>query len=510
MAPPSAATTAPGPGSRTVPLAFAAAIFLIHMAFSGGFGFHHDELYFVACGERFAFGYVDQPPLVPWIAALCRWLLGESLRGLRLFPALAGAGAVYVTGLLAARLGGGRLAQGLACLAMLIAPAYLRSQNMLSIPAFEPLLWTLCSYLVVRALQEVRPRLWLGAGLVAGAGLMTKHTMAFYLAGLAVGLLATAQRRQLARPWPWAGAGLALLLFLPNLIWQAAHGWPTLEWLGLLNARVMRRIPAGEFLAGQVIYLHPLTLPLWLAGLWFLLGSARGRPFRFLGWIYLVVLGTLLATGGKIYYLAPAYPPLLAGGAVLLETALARPGRAWARAAIPAILAAGGLLMAPVSLPILPITTTDRFIQAASFGALKNSYEVTADLHDQFGWQELVALTADAWETLAPEERERAIILAADRGAASAIDFFGPALGLPPARSGVLSYHLWGYGDEPVDVLVTVGFGRETLDKISGNVTEVGVFTHPHVNPWRNNELVAVCRPPTMAMERLWPQLKRW
>lgn len=172
---------------RSIPLAFAVAAFLLHMVFGGSFGYHHDEMYFVACGERLAFGYVDQPPLVPWVAALSRALFGDSLRGLRFFPALAGAAAIFLTGILTRRLGGGRFAQLVACLAMLIAPVYLRSQNLLSIPAFEPFFWVLASILLVRIIQEDRPNLWLALGAVAGLGLMTKHTMLFYGAGLVVG-----------------------------------------------------------------------------------------------------------------------------------------------------------------------------------------------------------------------------------------------------------------------------------------------------------------------------------
>ena len=497
-------------GDLAVLAALSAFLFALHAAFGGGFGYHHDELYFVACGERFALGYVDQPPLVPWLAALSRWLFGESLRGLRFFPAVAGAAGLFLTGLLARRLGAGRFGQIVASLGYLIAPVFLRSQNLLAIPAFEPLFWAGCSYLVVRIIQEDRPRLWLAVGALAGAGLMNKHTMLFYGAGLVAGLLLTPHRRQLRTFWPWLGGAAALVIFLPNLVWQAQNGWPTLQFLKGINVRVMGAIPLTEFLVGQVLYMHPFNLVVWGAGLIFFFGMAAGKPYRLLGWIYVAVLVLLIAAKSKIYYLGPAYPMLLAGGGVALERLAGRRRWGWLRPALPALLLFAGVSFAPVALPILPIDATDRFVKVATFGAVKNSYELTADLHDQFGWEELVALAARGWESLSEDEKRRAIILADDRGAAAAIDFFGHRHDLPPARSGVLSYWLWGWGDGPADIVVGVGFRRRTLDQFCGDVTEIATFTDARVNPWRNNQLVAVCREPKLSIAELWPQLKRW
>ncbi|MFH1998302.1 MAG: glycosyltransferase family 39 protein [Planctomycetota bacterium] len=483
--------------------------FLLHMVFNNGYGFHHDEMYFVACGERFAFGYVDQPPLVPWIAVLSRNLFDGSLRGMRLLPALFHAATILLTGLLARRLGGGRFAQRVSCIAVLIAPVYLRTGNLLCIPGFEPFYWVLCSYLIVRLIQEERPRLWLFAGLVAGVGLMTKHTMLFYLGGLGLGLLMTSLRKQLKSPWLWAGAGVAFLVLLPNLIWQMQNDWVTLKWLSGLNKNVMSRISTIEFLLGQILYLHPFNLPVWLAGLGYFFFSGAAKPYRFLGWIFVVVFAFLLVVNSKIYYLAPAFPMLLAGGGIVTEKFMRYGIKKRLRPAVPAVLVLGGALLAPVSLPILPIETTDAYIQVVTLGAIENSYEVTEDLHDQFGWEELVSQVAEAYDSLSLQEKGRCIILAADRGAASAIDYFGKARGLPPARCWILNYALWGYGGEPVDVIVSVGLSRETLDRFVNHVEEISVFTNEHVNPWRNNQLIAVCRDLMAPFSMIWPQLVR-
>lgn len=497
--------------SKDEAMIFLAALigFLLHMACNGGYGYHHDEMYFVACGERFAFGYIDQPPLVPWIAALSRELFDGSLRGLRFLPALFHAASILLTGLLARRLGGGRFAQSLACITVLIAPVYLRTGNLLCIPAFEPFYWVLCSYLIVRIIQEDRPKLWLWVGLAAGLGLMTKHTMLFYVAGLGAGLVITSQRRLLKSPWLWAGAGVALLILLPNLIWQMQNDWLTLRWLRGLNESVMSRISPAEFLLGQILYLHPFNLPIWLAGLAYFLFSPSARPYRFLGWIFIAVFTFLLIANSKVYYLAPAYPTLLAGGGIVVEHFMKEGVRRRWRPAVPILLVLGGVLLAPVSLPVLPIDTTDEYIQVVTLGALENSYEVTMDLHDQFGWEELVGQVAEAYHGLSSGEKEHCIILTADRGVASAIDYFGKTRDLPPARCWDLNYGLWGYGGEPVDVIVSVGLSRKTLDRFVNDVEEVSVFTHEHVNQWRNDQLIAICRNLMVPFEKIWVQLVR-
>jgi len=257
---------------------------LIHLPVLTRYGYHHDEFYFIACGRHLSFGYVDHPPIVPWIARLAESLSGQSLFGLRTFSLLAGVVVILLTGLLAKRLGGGRFAQATACLSVIVAPVFLRTDNMFCIPAFEQPLWILCCYLLVRIVQERKPRLWIWFGLTAGLGLMVKHSMLFFGFGVAAALILTEQRRQFRSPWLYAGAGTAVLVFLPNLVWQAANGWPTVVFLRHLNQGTMSGISLLQFVSGQVLYLGPVTAPIWIAGLVYYF-SESGRPYRFLGWI---------------------------------------------------------------------------------------------------------------------------------------------------------------------------------------------------------------------------------
>lgn len=487
--------------------AFAALKLVLHLMFIRWYGYHHDELYFLACGHHLAFGYVDHPPFTPWMAALSDALFGQSLSGLRFFPALAGAGAVFVTGLLTRRMGGGRFAQAAACLAMIGAPVFLRTGNVLTIPSFETFFWVLCAYLAVRIVQDDNPKLWLWVGLVAGIGLMNKHTMAFFGFGLVVGLLLTPHRKHLKSPWLYAGGVVALLIFLPNLIWQMQHDWLTVQFIRHLNANVMSDISRPQFVLGQLLYLHPFFAPMWIVGLVFLMFREAGKPFRILGWVYVSVFVVLFIVKSKIYYLAPAYPVLFAAGAMAFERFAEKPGRAWIRPATLVVLSLGGVLFAPVALPMLSIEATDRYINAITFGALGNVYELTGDLHGQFGWAERVAGVAEVCAEVPEPERARTVIFTDGYGTAGAIDYFGVAYGLPKVICPHMTYHVWGTGDGPIDTVVAAGVSRRRLEQFFDEVGETRVFQLERVNPWDKEFPVTICRKPKKPIEEIWPEL---
>ncbi len=493
----------------SVPGLLAAFKVALHIPFLHRYGYHHDELYFLACGHHLAWGYVDHPPVVPWLARLSDVLFGPWLPGLRLSATIAGAATVFLTATLARRLGGGRLAQLLAGLAVLVAPVYLRTGNLLCIPAFEPLVWVGAALLLVTIIAEDHPRYWLWFGLVAGIGLLIKHSTLFLGFGVLVALLATPARRHLRSPWLYAGGALALLVFLPNLAWQSVHGWPTVEFVRGLNTQVMTGIPPLLFLLGQVVYLNPVTAPLWVLGLVFFFRPA-GRPWRALGWLYLSVLLLLILAKSKIYYLAPAYPALLAGGGVALEK-WAGPRRARLAGAVSVgLLLAGGVLAAPLSLPILPIEATDRYVRAFTFGAADKVYELTGDLHGMFGWHERVEAVASVWKGLTDEERGHAAVFSGWYGPAAAVDYFGPAYGLPPAFSGHMSYFLWGPPPREVNTWLVVSVPERDLVPYFEEIAVGAEIELSDVNPWERRFVVRLCRRPRVDLREAWPRLRRW
>jgi 4-amino-4-deoxy-L-arabinose transferase-like glycosyltransferase len=493
-----------------VPEVMALVKLVLHLPVLNRYGFHHDELYFVACGDHLSFGYVDHAPLVPWIARVATTLFGDSLVGLRIFATLAGALTIFLIGMLASRMGGGRFAQTLACLAWLVAPVSLRTGNMLAIPSFEPLFWVACAWVLVRIADEDNPRLWPWLGLIAGGGLLNKHSMLFFGFGLAVGMLATPLRRHLRTPWPWMGGGVALLLFLPNIVWQVQNGWPTASFLRNLNETVMAGVSKIQFVAGQLLYLNPFAAFVWIWGLVFLLSRA-GKPYRVLGMIWLSVFLLLLATDSKIYYLSPAYPSIIAAGGVAIERwSAAVRQRERLKPVFVALLLVGGILFAPLSLPYLSIQNTDRFVERVTFGTMGNVYELTGDLHGMFGWPERVETVAEVWAQVPPAGRPRTLLFAAGYGNAGAIDLLGRRHGLPRAVSLHNSYWMWGLPEGPIDTVIAVGFPAETLERIWKEVQVVRSVELQNVDPSDTPFHVAICRKPRIPLNDLWARNRPW
>ena len=487
---------------------------VVHIRTIRGYGYFRDEFYYVACGRHLDWGYVDHPPFVALVAWIVSDTLGDSLVALRLLPALAGALVVLLTGLMARRLGGGRFAQALACLAVTVAPASLWLHHIFSMNAFEQVFWALGAYLVLRILQDDDPRLWLAFGLLAGLGLQNKHSMLFFGFGIAAGLLLTPARKHLRSPWLWAGGAIALLVFLPNLVWQVQHGWPTLEFMRNAQERKITPLPALTFLQAQLLQMQPLSAPLWLAGLGFLVLSARGRRYAALGWAFLAILAVFLAQRAKPYYLAPAYPMLFAAGAVAAEGLAARRGWAWLRPAALVLLALGGAATAPFAIPALPVDAYVGYAQSLGVKpgtderhALRRLPQFFADM---FGWPEMVAEVARAWQELTPEERARTVIFASNYGEAGAIDLLGRRYGLPPTRSGHNSYWLWGPGSDPGPdwIVLTVGESREDVEKTFGDVREVGRTRCAECMPYEDARPIYLGRQPRLGLREVWPLVK--
>jgi hypothetical protein len=502
-------------GGLAIVLAIALGRLVLHLATASRYGYFGDELYFLACGEHLDWGYVDQPPLVGVVAWLVRKTLGTSLLAVRLPSALAGSALVVLAGLLARELGGGRFAMALSAAATAFALVFVAMSYLFTMNAFEPLFWTGCAYLLARIMRTGNERLWPWFGLVAGLGLQNKYSMAVYGAGLAAGVLLTPARRMLAGPWIWLGGLVAGLVFLPNVIWNVRHGWPFFELMRNLreSGRDVALSPL-EYLGHQVLIVNPATLPVWLAGLGFLLLAPRARPFRAIGWAYLATLATWLATHGKDYYLAPAYATLFAAGGVAIEGFTAEGPRRRLRPAIVLLLAASVPLF-PMVLPILPPE------QVAAYGrrigveppATEKAHARAALPHHfawQFGWDEMVAAVAAAYRALPPQEQARAAVIGNNYGESGAVDLLGRKHGLPLRALGVhQSYWLWGPGPPGKDVLIVLGDRPEALRRWCGDVQVAAELHHPLGAVWENGP-VLVCREPRMSLQEAWPQIKKW
>ena len=504
------------PLDRTVLLLLVVAKLIVHIPGLFRYGYFRDELYFLDLARHLDWGYVDCAPLVAMYARIAL-LLGGSLPALRLLPLVAGVAMVALTVVLARELGGGRFAQALAGGCALVAPIYLLIDGLMTMNAFEPLYWMGCAWLLARIVRTRDSRLWLWFGVLAGLGLQNKHSTVLFGAAVLIALLLSQQRRELSRRWSWLGAGVALLVFLPNLVWQAVHSFPTLE--DLANVRELGKnvalSPVG-FIAQQILVMHPVVFPVWLIGLASLLGGPL-RRFRVLGWTYLALLVVMITLKAKVYYLVPIYPMLIAAGGVTVETLLERSaltrGRAWPRAAILTGIALAGALLAPLFLPVLPPARFLEYQAALGFAPAKTEVAHSGPLPqyfgDQFGWPELVGEVAVIYWSLPPEERARAGIYASNYGEAGAINHFGPALGLPPPICTHQNHWLWGPPDFDGDILIWLQWSRESLEPICGSVEQAG----EHHHPWgmaEENRPIFLCRDPIASAAEAWPDLKHW
>jgi len=501
-------------GPTAVLIYLGLAKFIAHLAFNGRYGFFRDELYNIVCGERLAFGFVDHPPLTPLVARFSQLLFGESLLGLRVLPALAGAATVVLAGLIARKLGGGRFAQALAGLSVILSGVILNFGAMLTNNAFDILFWTLAAYLLIVILKEDRPRLWIAFGLTVGVALQNKYSIAFFLAALGVGLVLSPARKRLLSVWPWAGAGAALLVFLPNLIWQVRHGLPFLEVNR--NAVLYKNAPLApfQFLGSQILEAGPLNFLVILGGVLFLLIGRELKLFRAFGWAYLVLFGFFLFSNGKTYYLAPVYPVMFAAGALALEQFTLKLSRRRLRPAIIVLLLATSGPGIPFALPVLPVENFVSYSRRLGIGpvaAERIRIESLPQYYaDQFGWEEMAETVARVYEGLPEAERKECGIFAQNYGEASAINYFGRKRGLPPAVCGHNSYWLWGPGEKSGSIIIIIGCDAEDYTDHYSEVTEAGRINNKYAMPYESNLPVFVCRGPLASIRDIWPRIKQY
>jgi len=492
----------------------AAAKFAFHMATANLYGFFIDELYFLASGQHLAWGYVDFPPLTAFQAWLTRHLFGDSPYSIRLFPSLAGAGVVLLAGAIARELGGGRFAQLTAALAILFAPGYLAFCSYLSMNSIEPVIWAGCALVVVRIIKRNDPRLWPWFGLLAGIGLLNKHTMFVFGFAVVAAMLLTPHRRLMFNRWFVLAGAIAMAVFLPNLIWEIRHHFPHLEQLANIkrNGRDVQMNPV-VFLLWDVLMTNPIATPLWIAGLVSLFTGSLKR-FRVLGFAWVIAYAVLILVHGRFYYLLPAFVMIIAAGAVAFEGMTERQGRGWMRPAYLALIAIVGALLAPIAVPTLSPDAYFRFTELTHIEQPRFEHRRTTSMPqsfaDRFGWPEMVATVARVYNSLPPEERAKTAIFGNDYGQAGAIDFYGPRYGLPKSIGGHLSYWYWGPRNYTGESILVLGDDRETLEQKFEIVQPMAEIGHPYAMAQEHFTLFLVKKPRGFTLQTAWPMLKKF
>jgi hypothetical protein len=495
-------------------LIIAGVSFLIHVLIGDNYGYFRDELYVLAMSQHPAFGYVDVPPLVPWITLIPRFLTGNALWAIHVISALVCAGTIILTGLMVRLMGGTRWVQGLAALASATALVLLGNGAIYSYDVFDAFWWTLAATILIALLRYEQPRRWLWFGVVAGLGLLTKETILFWGFALVIGLLLTPQRRLLFTRWTLFGGLIAFALVSPYLIWNAFNGWATFQyWAGYSQNHSAGESPLA-FLPNQILVMNPFSVLLWGAGLWYFF-TARGKRYRVFAWAYIILFVLFIVIQGKSYFLAPAYPPLFAGGAMLFSEWRVR-FRKWV-AVYPVVLAVSGLLLAPTAMPVLPPTVYAQVYGKSSSSAGANqeagdAYGLPQSLADRFGWEQQVALIAQVYHSLPQDQQRVACIFTSNYGEAAALVQFGGRYHLPPPISGHNAFYIWGPQGCTGQVLITINIAPQDATRAYNSVTLAARTSCAACVDFENHAPILILRQPKaqVPFSTLWAQAKHY
>lgn len=534
---------------HTPELVAAGIVLLAHVVTNATMAYelHRDAYLYLAMGEHLRLWGMDFPPFIAVVARITRAILGDSVVAIRMGPALAHAATVLMAGVFARELGGGRPARILAALAVATAPLYLRAGVLFQPVVFDQLWWTLALYALARVGRARRPRThghqtvpvpdpdggaaasaapgagvrrwWIVFGAVMGLALLTKLTALVLGLAVLVALLASPQRRELATPWPWIAAAIAIALGSPSIVGQIRLGFPILGQMADLQASQLQRLTPLDFLAGQLLEVGPAAILGW-GGAWALLSRREYRPYRAVGWATVVAFLIMMALSAKPYYIGPVYPALIGAGATIAfrwTRHLAGDGRrtlaSSVKAALFATIAAWAILTFPLGIPVLRPPSMARY--AAALGATEavrtNTGEVLdlpQDYADMLGWKHLVAAVAAAYHALPAADRSRVVVLATNYGEAGAIDYYGPDMGLIKAVAPVGSYWFWGPGDRDGDVVLVVGEEAADLAAYFADVEEVARVENPWGVPEERDVPLVVGREPYRTLQELWPSFR--
>ena len=488
---------------------------LLHLLTASRYGIFRDELYYYACSQHLAWGYVDMPPFVPAVTWLFTKILGSSLFVLRLIPALSGSAAVALTAYMAHQLGGKRYAVALSALAIAVSAVFVINGHLLGTNDFEPLLWMGCGAIVIRLVQTDNQRRWLWFGVLAGIGLLNKYSISIFGLGIVVGLVLTPERKALAHKWIWIGGLIAFAIFLPNFLWNVRHDWPFVQLMHNIHqsGRDVQLSPLRFFLQ-QVGMANPFAFPLWIAGLLWLFFGREGSKYRVLAWAYIVSFAVLAVLHGKDYYLAPAYPMLFAAGSVVCESWLERrPRFSWLKPAFVVVLVVPFLALLPIFAPVISVERYVAFQKAIHYSPPISEHSHARSplpqyYSDELGWEPMVAEVARIYRSLPTEVQAKTGIKASDYGQAGAIDYFGPKYGLPSAICEHQNYWFWGTHGYTGESMILVDEGDPVhLAEITSHVEKAGHFEYPYALESFDIYYIRGLKVP---LEEVWAHEKNW
>ncbi len=511
-------STKPPGGEIILILGFAFGALAFHLLVNafGGYGIFRDEFYYVACSQRLATGYVDHPPLAMFLLAVSRAIFGVSQVGIRVLPALSHALTIILGGLIVRKLGGRQTAVILACLAVTLAPMIIGHANIFQMNAFSYLFWALSAFLIVLIVDNSRPGLWLLLGVVMGLGLLNKIDFLWFGVGFAAALLLTDLRKHLATPWPYAAAGIALLIFSPYILWNITHDFAHLEFIRNASAQKYGGLTRLDFLAGQAMNLNPVNMLIWVPGLFYLLFGRQGRRYRALGIIYAAAFAVLVANPhSKAEYLGSAYTMLFAAGGVAIERWVSRgKRRGGAVVSLAALSALSSLIILPLAVPVLPVET---FIKYQAAIGMKPTTAEDMELSelpqfyaDMFGWEELAREVSAVYMSLPESERAATVVLTRNYGEAASLEYYAAKYPLPRVICRHNSYWYWGYPEDGVQTIIVLRGTLEDHQESCDEVTLAAVHTCRYCMPYENNMPIFICRHLRVTLAEIWQAEKHF
>jgi Dolichyl-phosphate-mannose-protein mannosyltransferase len=496
--------------------AIASASFLLHFItnLGGAYGFFRDELYYIACSDHLAWGYVDQPPFSLYLLKASRLLLGDSLTAIRFIPAAANVGVLVLTALIIKEMGGKLFAISLACLAVFLSPIHNAMGFYYSMNSIDIFLWALAMLLLLKIINTQKNTYWIVLGVVLGVGLLNKISVLFLGSGIFVGLLLT-QRKTFSTRWPYLAGILAFGLFLPYIFWNISHDMAHLEFIH--NASATKYSGRGhlDFILEALLMLNPFSAPMWIIGLIALFFYPPLKQHRILGWIFLTVFVILLVNRtSKGEYLAPAFVGPYAAAGVWAEQKLVLPSVRWLRYGYTTLLVISGLLLLPLVIPVLPVET---YISYSAKLGIKPSSSEKKELSelpqfyaDMFGWKEKARDVAKVYATLSETDKAKCAIYSNNYGRCGALDFFGKDLGLPKSIGSHNNNWLWGPRNYTGDVMIILGGKMEDHQNDFASCERVAVSTCTYCMPYENNVGIFLCRGLKEPLKDAWKEMKHY
>jgi hypothetical protein len=495
--------------------AIALGCFLLHLItnLTGAYGFFRDELYYIACSDHLAWGYVDQPPFSLFLLKFSRLIFGDSLTAIRIVPLLMHTGTIVITGLMVKEMGGKVFAIFLASLAIALSPIHLGGSLIYSMNSIDSFIWALSVLLILKIINTKRQSYWIWLGILLGIGLLNKISVLFLGSGIFVGILFT-NRQWFTTRWPYLAGVIAFTLFLPYIFWNITHDYAHLEFIRNASSSKYAGLNAMSFIKDQVTFLNPISTPLWIGGLLALFFFAPLKEYRIVAWIYITAFAILIINGtSKGEYLAPAYASLFAAAGVLFEQLTSAKVR-WLRYVYPVLILISASLLMPLVLPVLSVEKFVSYSKKLGLEPSSNEGKKLSDLPqfyaDMFGWKEKAKDVATVYNTLSQKDKAKCAIISSNYGRCGAIDFFGEQYGLPKSIGTHNNYWIWGPRDYTGEVLIILGGKLDDHVNDFESVVQAGVSTCDHCMPYENNVNIFICRGLKHKITDVWPHEKHY